>query len=179
MPPHCDTKDGPVVTKARQALKENNVNLVLPWIPEEGEEEVKEAFEKTVEVRTQGEKARELADYWFFETCVRVHRMGEGVGFTGIKPSGLSEGAAVEVADKSLESGEVEAVIGFLSEKIENQIRESYQLAVQKRGDYENVLERDARSRESVRAGRKWVEAYIHYVHLVKGIHDATSQEEK
>jgi len=43
MPPHCDTRDGPVVRAARVALETGNVNFVLIWVPESAENELKEA----------------------------------------------------------------------------------------------------------------------------------------
>ena len=48
MPPHCDTLDGPVVSAAKKALETGNVNLILPWVPEKTETELKKAFEKTL-----------------------------------------------------------------------------------------------------------------------------------
>lgn len=35
MPPHCDTRDGPVVRAAEEALRKGNVNYVLIWVPKE------------------------------------------------------------------------------------------------------------------------------------------------
>ena len=32
MPPHCDTRDGPVVRAAKKALETGNLNYVLIWI---------------------------------------------------------------------------------------------------------------------------------------------------
>lgn len=77
MPPHCDTMDGPVVKTSKIALDTGNVNLILPWVPEKGEDELKKAFERTLRVRKLGKEAKELADFWFFETAVRLHRAGE------------------------------------------------------------------------------------------------------
>ena len=37
MPPHCDSLDGPVVSAARQALDEGDVDIVLPFVPADGE----------------------------------------------------------------------------------------------------------------------------------------------
>ena len=54
MPPHCDSMDGPVVTSAKKALEAENVNLILPYVPKEGEEEVKKAFQKVIQVRKDG-----------------------------------------------------------------------------------------------------------------------------
>ncbi len=46
MPPHCDTMDGPVVKASKIALETGNVNLILPWLPEKGEDELKKAIEQ-------------------------------------------------------------------------------------------------------------------------------------
>jgi len=73
--------DGPVVKAARRALETGNANLILPWVPKEAEDKLKEAFERTLRVRKLDKEARELADYWFFETAVRLHREGEGAPF--------------------------------------------------------------------------------------------------
>jgi len=51
MPPHCDSMDGPVVEAARKAIDSGDVRSVLPFVPEEGEAEVTEAFEKVIKVR--------------------------------------------------------------------------------------------------------------------------------
>jgi len=77
--PHCDTLDGPVVTAAKRALETGKVNLILPWAPKAAEEEIKSAFGRAQQVRKLGKAAADLADYWFFETVVRLHRAGEGL----------------------------------------------------------------------------------------------------
>jgi len=76
-PPRCDTRDGPVVSAARVALETGNVNFVLIWVPESAENELKDVFEKTLRVRKQGAEAQAIADEWFFESVVRLHRAGE------------------------------------------------------------------------------------------------------
>jgi hypothetical protein len=45
MSPHCDSLDGPVVTAARRALEHGDVDLVLPYVRVEGEQEVRQAFD--------------------------------------------------------------------------------------------------------------------------------------
>ena len=77
MPPHCDTLDGPVVKAAIKALESGNANLILPYVPRKAEAELKKAFGKTLQVRKQGKRAQELADYWFFETAVRLTGQGK------------------------------------------------------------------------------------------------------
>ena len=62
MPPHCDTMDGHVVTAAKQALENGNVNLILPWALEESETEIRDAFKKTMAARRLGSEAKAVAD---------------------------------------------------------------------------------------------------------------------
>src|SRR3990172_9984859 len=79
---HCDGMDGPVVKAAQKALASGDVNLVLIWVQKEDEKEIREAFDRTLEVRKLSAEAKELADMYFFETLVRVHRIGEGAPYT-------------------------------------------------------------------------------------------------
>ena len=78
MPPHCDSLSGPVVKMAKRALETGNVNLILPYVPKESEGEVVAAFNKVLPLHKQPNGAHEIADMFFFETVVRLHRAGEG-----------------------------------------------------------------------------------------------------
>ena len=100
MPPHCDTLDGPVIKAIKIAIEKNNVNYILPWVPEKAEHEVIEAFNKTLAARKQGKEAMEVADYWLYETVVRLHREGEDAPYTGLKLAGLDWGSVVPRAEK-------------------------------------------------------------------------------
>lgn len=77
MPPHCDSLDGPVVAAARHALAAGDVDVVLPYVPADGEDEVRAAFGRVLPLHTAGGEAAAVAQRWFFETVVRVHRAGE------------------------------------------------------------------------------------------------------
>src|SRR5512139_3206249 len=92
---HCDGLDGPVVTAAKAALETGKVEPVLIWVQNRDEDEIKKAFQKTLAVRKLNPEARELADYYFFETLVRIHRAGEGAPYTGLKPAGRDLGPAI------------------------------------------------------------------------------------
>jgi hypothetical protein len=85
---HCDTMNGPVVAAAQTALRAGDVTPVLKWVRKEHEPEVRAAFARTLKVRATGDDARQLADVYFFETLVRLHRAGEGAPYTGLKPAG-------------------------------------------------------------------------------------------
>lgn len=105
MPPHCDSLDGPVVTAARRALTLGEVDLILPFVHAEGEPEIRDAFDLALKARALGGEAQEVADRWFFETAVRVHRAGEGAPFTGLKPAGLDVGVVIPAAERALATG--------------------------------------------------------------------------
>ena len=161
---HCDGLDGPVVKAAQRALAEGNVNYVIIWVQKDDADEIKRAFEKTIAVRKLGAEARELADLYFFETLVRLHRAGEGAPYTGLKPAGRDLGPAIPAGDKALQTGNVEPVVKLLSEKMEHGLREHFKEALAKKKFDANNVE----------AGRAYVKAYVEYIHYVEGLHEAT-----
>jgi hypothetical protein len=157
---HCDTLDGPVVQTARIALEKGDITLLLKWVREKDENEIRVAFQKTLAVRTKGAEAKELADMYFFETLVRIHRAGEGAPYTGLKPSEAVD-PAVALADKALESGSVDKLVDVLTKAMANGIRERFQRA----------SETQKHANDSVTAGREFVEAYVIFTHYVEGLH--------
>lgn len=163
---HCDTLDGPVVAAARQALDKGEVTPVLKWVKPDAEAELKNAFDRTLAVRRLGVQAKDLADMYFFETLVRLHRAGEGAPYTGLKPAGTDLGPAVAGADKALETDSVDAVVRVVTDAVVAGIRERFAEA----------NERQKTQDESVAAGREFVEAYVTFVHYVERLYvDATT----
>ena len=160
---HCDTMDGPVVQAAKLALEKRDVTPVLMWIKKDDEAQIKAAFAKTLSVRAKGAEARELADQFFFETLVRVHRAGEGAPFTGLKPTGTPIEPPIEEADKALENGSVDKVVKLVTDEAAAGIRQRFAEAGEKK----------AHAEHNVEAGREFVAAYVEYVHYVEGLHQA------
>lgn len=161
---HCDTINGPVVAAARLALEEGDVTPVLKWVKAGAEAEVRTAFTQALAVRKAGPQARDLADRYFFETLVRIHRAGEGAPYTGLKPATTPAEPAVAAADKALDgSGSVDALVQLVAGDVAGGIRQRWQRA------------EDARkhANDSVEAGRRYVEAYVDYVHYVETLHVA------
>lgn len=122
MPPHCDSLDGPVVRAAAEALDQGRVELVLPFVPADGESELRTAFERAIHARTSGGDARYVADRWFFETAVRVHRAGEGAPFTGLKPGGLDVGPVIPIAERAIETGDPTALANLLADAVRSEV---------------------------------------------------------
>ncbi len=161
---HCDTLDGPVVTDAKTALAKKDLTPVLKWIKPDHEAELKTAFARTLVVRAQSSEARELADQFFFETLVRVHRAGEGAPYTGLKPAGTKVEPAIAAADRALESGKADALIKTVTDEAAAGIRQRFAEAIEKQKHAELNVE----------AGREYVAAYVEFVHYVEAL-DATA----
>src|SRR5512140_1420799 len=133
MRPHCDTRDGPVVRAAVRALKTGNINPVLIWIPRETEKEPKIIFDRALKARKSGPDAQEVADDWFFENTIRLHRAGEGAAYTGMKPAGLSEGPVVPLAEKAIGTGDAGETIGFMLMTVEDDLNERFRHVMEKK----------------------------------------------
>jgi hypothetical protein len=123
MAPRCDALDGPVIQAAKKAIERINVLYVLPWVQHASEAELRDAFEDLMHAREKHPDAEKVADRWFFETVVRLHRMGEGEAFTGLKPDGADPGPASRLADAALESGDVEDLKDFFEDAIEDELK--------------------------------------------------------
>ena len=159
---HCDTLDGPVVAAARKALDSGNVNLVLLWVQKKDEGEIRNLFQKAVAVRKAGGQAKELADMYFFETLVRIHRAGEGAGYTGLKPAGKVE-PPIAAADKSLETGKLQEVAQLISKRMEQGLHRHF----------EDMMKKKKYNPDDVAAGRAFASAYVEYTHYVERLYDA------
>lgn len=119
----------------------------------EGEDEVKNAFAQALNVYNNGnEDAKKLAEFWFFETVVRIHREGEGAGYTGLKPAGLDPGPMVPKVDKALEDGDISEVIKYLQDAVAEEITEHFKHVMHSK-DYDV---------DDVPSARKHINAYLH-----------------
>ena len=151
MPPHCDSIDGPVVKAASRALEAHDVEIVLPFVPGDGEDEVMRAFEQVSRVESLGPEARELAHEWFFENVVRIHRAGEGAPYTGLKPAGLGHGPVVPVAERAIETGSPEELVDLLTGMVEEEVR----------ARFDHVAHLKANAGGGIEAARRYVEAML------------------
>jgi hypothetical protein len=152
-----------VVTAARHALESGDVNRVMIWVRAENEAEIRAAFNETMTVRKLGPEAHALADRYFFETLVRVHRAGEGAPYTGLKPAGRDLGPAIPAADKAIETGSDEALVQLLTEKMQEGLRTRFKA----------VSGKKTFSADDVSAGREYIEAYVPFIHYVESMYEA------
>jgi hypothetical protein len=143
--------DGPVVTAARRALDEDDLAIALPHIPAQAEAELAAAFKQVLPLHQTGGSAGELADRWFFETVVRLHRAGEGAPYTGLKPAGLGHGPVVPIAERAIETGTPDELVEHLLRMVEQAVRERF----------EHVMHRKAHVNGDLAANRAYVEAML------------------
>lgn len=160
---HCDGMDGPVVKAAQKALETGNVNLVLIWVQKKDEAEIRKAFQKTLAVRELSPEAKELADTYFFETLIRIHRTGEGAPYTGLKPVGRDLGPAIPAADKAIENGSVEPLLKLLTDTMQGGVREHFK----------RVIAKKRFGKDNIEAGREYIEAYVSLIHYVERLYEA------
>jgi hypothetical protein len=158
---HCDSMEGPVVQASQKALETGNINYVLIWVQVKDEEEIKKLFKKALRVRKLNDEAKELADMYFFETVVRLHRMGEGEPYTGIKPVGYKPEKGIELADIAIETNSIDKLLASLDKKHHSKIK-NYFADLQSKKNYDV---------NDVKAGREYVEAYVHFIHYVETLY--------
>ncbi len=158
---HCDTADGPAVTDGRRALDTGNLNHALKWIPASGEAELQAVFDDALAVRTTSPAAARVSDRLFLETLVRLHRMGEGVGFTGIQAPGAPVDPVVSAADRALAAGDDGELRGLTADERWPELHRRFEEALARR-DFDV---------DDVNAGREYLAAYVNFFHYAEG-HD-------
>jgi hypothetical protein len=161
---HCDTTQGPVVTAARAALDAGDPSLVLHWVRPDGEAAVRSAFRHTLQVRALGPEAKVLADRYFFETLVRVHRAGEGAPYTG-----LSDGEPepiIAATDRALDRGSADELEDHLVGAVKAGLAKRFSAARAAAGFRPG----------DVIGGRAFVAAYVPLTHWVEAVFTVASE---
>lgn len=156
---HCDTMDGPTAKDGMKALETNNINYALKWILPEYEEELKKIFELTLKVRKLSTEAEELADRYFLENLVRIHRAGEGAGFEGLKPHGVPIDEKVAAADKSIEIGNLLPLEQLVTHEEMHELEKRFEKVMLLKNFEVNDVE----------AGREYIEAYVSFFKFAEG----------
>lgn len=159
---HCDRVNGPVAVDARKALETGDLSHALIWVTEKQTEELKSVFEQTEKVYAKGGESRELAERYFMETTVRLHREAEGMPYTGLKPA-QPNSKDIAIAEKALRSGDIQPVTKLLADEIKNNLSELHQKAISAKSD----------RGKSIAEGRKAVDAYVRYIVYVHSLYKA------
>ena len=164
---HCDSMDGPVVLAAQEALETGDVNLVLIWVNEEQEDQIRTSFQQTLDVRDENEQVREMADMYFFETLVRLHRESEGATYTGLKPAGTDFGPVIPAGDHALETGSLKELRDLIVREFEAGLH-AY---------FDEMMEAKEFDANDVEAGRDFVHKYVEFMHYAAPVYSAVKAE--
>jgi hypothetical protein len=156
---HCDTMDGPTAQDGLEALQTGNLALALKWIGPSGEDELREVFDLARAARDLGPAAREVADRWFIENLVRIHRAGEGAPFTGVQPHGVPVDEQVAAADAAIAAGDLAQLQGLVPAERWDELQRRFA----------KVLERKDYDPTDVAAGRAYIEAYVSFFKYAEG----------
>ena len=156
---HCDTMDGPAVKDGQLALDTGNANIALKWVHADGAAELGCVFEQAQAARRLGEEARLVADQWFLENLVRIHRAGEGAPYTGLQPAGTQIDERVRAADEAIETGTLGPLTGLVPEEQLGELEERFSA----------VLARKDFPVDDVDAGRSYLDAYVRFFKLAEG----------
>jgi hypothetical protein len=163
---HCDAVDGPVASAAIKALEMKNVNLILPYAPAAAEAELTEAFEQVLLVRGTGSAAKALADRYFTETAVRLHRAGEKAPYTGLKPAGTDFGPAIPAAEQALTSGQLDPLLKLMAQEVAHGITERFRHALATK-----TATKEPATKGEVPAARERVSAELEFIGYVEAIY--------
>lgn len=156
---HCDTMDGPTAEDGIKALETGNLAFTRKWVTADGEAELESVFERALAARKLGAAAQYVADRWFLENLVRIHRAGEGAGFTGLQPAGVPIDEKVAAADRSIEVGNLEPLTGLIPDERWPELERRFA----------TVLERKDYPDDDVDAGRHYIEAYVNFFKFAEG----------
>ena len=112
-----------------------------------------------MKVRGLSPEATEISEKYFFDVLVRVHRSGEGVPFTGVKPSGTPIDAKILAADKSIEVGNLSPLEGKVAKKDLPELTKRFKKVISLKNYDVN----------DVKAGREYIEAYVQFFKFAEG----------
>ena len=160
---HCDSLDGPVVKAAQRALETGDVSRALVWVTVFDEAEVQAAFDKALTVRALGDTAKELAERFFFETVVRLHRQSEGEPYTGLKPAGSDLGPVIPAGDRAIREMSVKPLVNLLTHEVARGVH----------WHFDAVMRARIFPGASVEAGRRYVGAYLDFMHYLEQLDEA------
>lgn len=164
---HCDSYDGPVIQDAFKALEKEDAVYVMKWIATEHEAEIKQLFDKTIDLKNGDTEIYSIVEKHFLETLVRYHRETEGAPYTGLKPAG-STAPIVQMADNSIANKDVKRLLTALDKHIKTVVQEKY----------DKVMKLEKVKDNSVTEGRAYVAAYVDYTHTLEALEAVLSHQD-
>jgi hypothetical protein len=155
---HCDSVAGPVATDVKLALQSGNVSPVLKWIRAADEPELRAVFNRAISVRRSGAEAASLADQFFLETAIRLHRASEGEPYTGVKPASAVDEPVPVMVDAALRANSFDALTDSVASAMKTEVDKRIEALKRAR----------AHADDSPALGREYVRSYVELVHYLE-----------
>jgi hypothetical protein len=156
---HCDTMEGPTAQDGLRSLETGDPAPALKWVGPADENELREVFEQALAARDLGPAARWVAERWFIENLVRIHRAGEGAPYSGVQPYGTPVDERVAAADAAIASGDLAPLEGLVPADRWAELQRRFAAALDRK-DYDT---------SDVDAGRAYIETYVSFFKYAEG----------
>jgi hypothetical protein len=156
---HCDTMEGPTAQDGLRSLETGDPAPALKWVGPADENELREVFEQALAARDLGPAARSVAERWFIENLVRIHRAGEGAPYSGVQPYGTPVDERVAAADAAIASGDLAPLEGLVPADRWAELQRRFAAALDRK-DYDT---------SDVDAGRAYIETYVSFFKYAEG----------
>ena len=114
--------------------------------------------------RKLGPQAQELADRYFFEMLVRIHRASEGAPYTGLKPCRTL--GPDQPSYKAVETGSLDELTNLLTAAVRQELHTHFH----------DVVAKKSFRTDDIAAGREFIESYVTFIDYVEGLYKAATQ---
>jgi hypothetical protein len=151
-----DLADEIVAQAARDALRTGDFTPIVIWVQKPQEQALHAAFRQTQAVRVLNREARELADEYFVDVAVRLHREAE---------RDLFDGPARRAATRALAEHDGEIVVDVIVDRMRANLRARLRDVAQRR-DF---------ARGDVAGGRAYVASYTAFLRYAAALYAAAT----
>lgn len=148
----CDIAQ-PVGAAAVDALRTGDLSLVAIWVKQPKEAALRAALQHALAVRRLGTNARTLADGYFCDTVIRLHRES----YPGVRD---------RVVEQTIASGDLDLVVERVLAKVQLSLRERAR----------DIAARKPSRRGDIDGGRAYVERYTDFVEYVTALDAAATK---
>ena len=163
-----DPQNKPVIKAAKMALETGNANYILIWVPEESENTLKNLIEKTCCERSSKKNVQNRAIDWYFAIVNRLYYANGWPHCLGTKSERSDEKPIVLVVERAIETGNVEEIIGVITDTLAGDVRQRFH----------NVMDKRNYSIDNIAAGRVYVSSFIDLIVYLNNLNTSIPDEE-
>ncbi len=155
-----NTNGGSLMNSAELALMTGDVRHILPWVPEESENTMKNLLERACCERTVNEGRRSLTADWYFRKVLHLHAALYGQENIDLSTKTPEEKKIILLVEKACKSGNFEEITAVIPDTPAGQMRDRFRDVMSKRNNRE----------KNRSAGRAYVLALAGFIALAKNL---------